>query len=1078
VARLGPHRLAVILCKASDNAEEPENRDFFRRLFTLQDPTRWAQPFTLPENPTRVPAGAQLAAVSRHAGQLDVFWAGPDGAIWTTWWHPAAGGWHAPFPVTTQGLAPPGAPISAVARRPDHLDLFWVHPSGGVWTQWWDGGSPDGAWHQHAAFAIPGADAAAVGTATAAVARTPEHLDIFWADTEGAIRTAWWYGLAADGAWHRHSSIAITTPGAAHSGAGVAAVARRPDQLDVFWVDRGTRAIHTHWWNGSHPGGKWHEHPAFPITGPEAAPERGHVTAANAGPDRIDVAWTNSEGAVVTHWWSAAPRSGWGDHQPHTLVPAVPTRPGSRVALVARTASHLDAFWIDDDQQVNAAWRHLGTNGGAWSTPGRIAAAEAASGTTVAAVARAADHIDLFWSGAGLRSSYWPAPSMFGIAQYWRDMSYGQFDVDDTQVFDWVTMPVTAQAFKTMSRSEKVDACIAAASSQGVPVEAFQFIAAMVNVVNDSGGSGSRLLLDPLAWTFGWAAHETGHAFGLDHSFDDAATSHGLEGDDRPGAYGDGWDIMSFAIFGGVDPTFLTLNGRVGPGLHAQQRHVMGWIPPDRIVEIHRGQQQPHLVTLASVGRSQASGALMLKLLTAAEDPSQFYAIEFRQREAWDSGTLGHSVLVRRVANGVGKLLRSGGGALREPVHQLDAYWCDPNGRTQVAEWVSHDNGVPWQLPDPVNEAPPLSPGARLAAVSRQPGLSDVFWIDGQGTVTSAWQNRNVHPGGFTTHPTVALSQAGDAVAGGGIAAVARGPDNLDVFWVGAGGQIRSHYWHVAPGHSWGDHEPFPITGHDALPETGEVTAVSRTPESIDVFWASVQGGVMTHWWNAQHPHGRWHDHAPFPLTRNEVIQPGARIAAVSRTPDHLDIFWVGEDGAIWTCWWWRGTGDWSEPFPITDPGVAPHGAYVDAVSRLPQRLDVFWVNAAGAVRSAWWDGLADGGEWRQHPIVDVAGPGAARAAGPIVAAARQPQHLDVIWGTPMGQLATTWWNGRDANGGWHLHPVSILPGATVPAGAGLALLARRMHPDEFIDAALGLRVRVVDFDVPGGRATVEVHWP
>jgi hypothetical protein len=45
----------------------------------------------------------------------------------------------------------------------------------------------------------------------------------------------------------------------------------------------------------------------------------------------------------------------------------------------------------------------------------------------------------------------------------------------------------------------------------------------------------------------------------------------------------------------------------------------------------------------------------------------------------------------------------------------------------------------------------------------------------------------------------------------------------------------------------------------------------------------------------------------------------------VSRTPDHLDVFWVGPDGGIGTNWWDANVdnGQWNQPFPIAPPKAA-----------------------------------------------------------------------------------------------------------------------------------------------------------
>ena len=66
----------------------------------------------------------------------------------------------------------------------------------------------------------------------------------------------------------------------------------------------------------------------------------------------------------------------------------------------------------------------------------------------------------------------------------------------------------------------------------------------MLNDWVDSGAAGGRVLLDPGAWSVGFAAHEMLHGDGLDHSFSDDTTFHAATWS-APGEYDDLWDEMS-----------------------------------------------------------------------------------------------------------------------------------------------------------------------------------------------------------------------------------------------------------------------------------------------------------------------------------------------------------------------------------------------------------------------------------------------------------------------------------------------------------------------------------------------------
>jgi hypothetical protein len=85
------------------------------------------------------------SAVARKADQLDLFVVGLDGRVYTTWWS-EGNDW---FVVTDDwrpigGFFPAGAPVSAVARKPEQLDLFVVGNDGRAYTSWWSGGEWSG----------------------------------------------------------------------------------------------------------------------------------------------------------------------------------------------------------------------------------------------------------------------------------------------------------------------------------------------------------------------------------------------------------------------------------------------------------------------------------------------------------------------------------------------------------------------------------------------------------------------------------------------------------------------------------------------------------------------------------------------------------------------------------------------------------------------------------------------------------------------------------------------------------------------------------------------------------------------
>ena len=131
-----------------------------------------------------------------------------------------------------------------------------------------------------------------------------------------------------------------------------------------------------------------------------------------------------------------------------------------------------------------------------------------------------------------------------------------------------------------------------------------------------------------------------------------------------------------------------------------------------------------------------------------------------------------------------------------------------------------------------------------------------------------------------------------------GIASVARVPEHLDVFWPGDDGRIWSSWWHA--GLPWSG--AFSIGGF--FPAHAPIAAVARMPNHLDVFVVGNDGRVYTSWWHEGQP---WSGAADSWTPIGGFFPPGASICAVSRNPDHLDVFVMGNDGRVYTSWWHHG---------------------------------------------------------------------------------------------------------------------------------------------------------------------------
>ena len=197
------------------------------------DSGNWHSPFAMTP-PGAARAGSPLTVITRYTGALDVFWIGPDGAIATNWANPQVnnGNWHTPFPITPAGASRANSPLAAITRLAGALDVFWIGPDGAIATNWANPQINNGNWHTP--FPITAAGASRANSPLAAVTRLQGALDIFWIGPDGAIATNWANPQINNGNWH--TVFPITPPGASRANSSLAALTRLQGALDAFWI--------------------------------------------------------------------------------------------------------------------------------------------------------------------------------------------------------------------------------------------------------------------------------------------------------------------------------------------------------------------------------------------------------------------------------------------------------------------------------------------------------------------------------------------------------------------------------------------------------------------------------------------------------------------------------------------------------------------------------------------------------------------------------------------------------------------------------------------------------------------------
>ena len=250
------------------------------------------------------PTNAPVTAIARKPGILDLFITGNDGRVYTSWFVEGQSDWSGLNDLWRNigGVFPPGAPVTAVARKSGILDLFITGNDGRVYTSWWVEGQSDWSGLNDRWRNIGGVFPR--GAPVTAVARKPGILDLFITGNDGRVYTSWFVEGQSD--WSGLNDRWRNIGGVFPPGAPVAAVARKPGILDLFITGNDGR-VYTSWfvegqsdWSGLND--RWRN-----IGG--VFPNAAALGAVARRPDQLDVFVTGNDGRVYTSWWPSGPNN-------------------------------------------------------------------------------------------------------------------------------------------------------------------------------------------------------------------------------------------------------------------------------------------------------------------------------------------------------------------------------------------------------------------------------------------------------------------------------------------------------------------------------------------------------------------------------------------------------------------------------------------------------------------------------------------------------------------------------------------------------------------------------------------------
>jgi hypothetical protein len=250
-------------------------------------------------------------------------------------------------------------------------------------------------------------------------------------------------------------------------------------------------------------------------------------------------------------------------------------------------------------------------------------------------------------------------PGTGGLADWWHDISYANFDNAGSQIHGWYRLGQTTAQYIALGRWDKVNACLDAARNApsgafSVPDGALRYVVTAPSV-DLFGWTGGAFL--PFDFDVGAVVHEGGHGIGLDHTFSNDPNYRNADWA-AIGEYDDPWDAMSWANSFRATTPF----GDAPASLVAPHLDRLGWLPRSRVIVHGANGAAEAIYTLAASNHPEAAGALLVRVPYDPGDLFRYYTIEFRRMDRWSAGIPADTVLIHEV-----KRNRDGNGNLTGP---------------------------------------------------------------------------------------------------------------------------------------------------------------------------------------------------------------------------------------------------------------------------------------------------------------------------------------------------------------------------------------------------------------------------
>lgn len=314
-----------------------------------------------------------------------------------------------------------------------------------------------------------------------------------------------------------------------------------------------------------------------------------------------------------------------------------------------------------------------------------------------------------------------------------------------------------------------------------------------------------------------------------------------------------------------------------------------------------------------------------------------------------------------------------------------------------------------------------------------KPGATGYWKSESGGVANSTGPQGNIrYSMGVPQWHTFGISPSNAARAGTPMISVSRSPDQVDVFYFTPDGGINSVWWSAKEG-KWS--APYNVAPAGAARADSSLAGFSRAPGNMDIFWITPKGEIATRPFD----NNKWRN--TFTITGPDVTHRQTDLAAVFRGALNIDIYYIGKDSAIHSVSW-RGK-EWIKPVSHTPANSARDGSSLTATSRTNDEIHVFYANKEGGLSTVWWRG-----KWNGPGA--ITGKSLVADGSNLAALSLDPKHLAVFWVNKEGAVSTIWSVTGNEGGKWHGPDILSAPKSARPRSPITSLNRNSKHIDVF----------------------------